>query len=90
MKFTLPELPYAKDALAPYISAEGFDYHHGKHHAAYVNKLNELVAGTDLENKMFGKTETKTFKVTIKGGDLFVKRQSMSFERYVNPNCLTK
>jgi Fe-Mn family superoxide dismutase len=51
MTFTLPELPYAKDALAPYISAEGFDYHHGKHHATYVNKLNELVQGTDLAEK---------------------------------------
>ncbi len=51
MKFTLPELPYAKDAFAPYISAEGFDYHHGKHHATYVTKLNELVQGTDYENK---------------------------------------
>lgn len=51
MTFTLPELPYAKDALAPYISSEGFDYHHGKHHATYVNKLNELVQGTDLAEK---------------------------------------
>lgn len=51
MTFTLPELPYAKDALAPYISAEGFDYHHGKHHATYVNKLNELVQETDLAEK---------------------------------------
>lgn len=52
MTFTLPELPYAKDALAPYISSEGFDYHHGKHHATYVNKLNELVQGTDLAEKL--------------------------------------
>ncbi|MCS6799083.1 MAG: superoxide dismutase [Myxococcota bacterium] len=44
MAFSLPELPYPKDALAPHISAETLDYHHGKHHAAYVNKLNELVA----------------------------------------------
>ena len=51
MKFTLPELPYAKDALAPYISQEGFDYHYGKHHATYVNKLNELIGGTEYENK---------------------------------------
>ncbi len=50
MAFTLPELPYAKDALAPYISVEGFDYHHGKHHATYVNKLNELTQGTEMEN----------------------------------------
>lgn len=45
MAFTLPNLPYAKDALAPHISAETLDVHHGKHHAAYVNKLNELLAG---------------------------------------------
>lgn len=50
MAFTLPELPYAKDALAPHISAETLDFHHGKHHNAYLTKLNELVAGTDKEN----------------------------------------
>jgi Fe-Mn family superoxide dismutase len=44
MAFTLPELPYPKDALAPHISAETLDFHHGKHHQAYVTKLNELVA----------------------------------------------
>jgi superoxide dismutase, Fe-Mn family len=44
MAFTLPPLPYANGALAPHISAETLDYHHGKHHAAYVAKLNELVA----------------------------------------------
>jgi Fe-Mn family superoxide dismutase len=43
MAFTLPELPFPKDALAPHISAETLDYHHGKHHQAYVTKLNELV-----------------------------------------------
>ena len=45
MSFELPNLPYAKDALAPHISAETFDYHHGKHHQAYVNKLNALTEG---------------------------------------------
>ena len=50
MAFTLPELPYAKDALAPHISAETLDYHYGKHHAAYVNKLNQLIEGTDFAN----------------------------------------
>jgi superoxide dismutase, Fe-Mn family len=44
MAFTLPELPFPKDALAPHISAETLDFHHGKHHQAYVTKLNELVA----------------------------------------------
>lgn len=47
MSFELPQLPYAKDALEPHISAETLDYHHGKHHNAYVNKLNELIAGTE-------------------------------------------
>ena len=45
MPFTLPELPYKKDALAPHMSAETLEFHHDKHHAAYVNKLNELTAG---------------------------------------------
>ena len=48
MTHELPALPYAKDALAPVISAETIDYHYGKHHQAYVNKLNELVSGSDL------------------------------------------
>lgn len=48
--FTLPELPFAKDALAPHMSAETFDFHHGKHHNAYVVKGNELIQGTGLEN----------------------------------------
>jgi Fe-Mn family superoxide dismutase len=44
----LPELPYAKDALAPHISAETIEYHYGKHHATYVANLNKLIAGTEL------------------------------------------
>ena len=46
MPFQLPELPYAKDALAPVMSAETLEYHHGKHHKAYVTKTNELI-GSD-------------------------------------------
>ena len=44
MPFQLPELPFAKDALAPHMSAETLEYHHGKHHKAYVTKTNELIA----------------------------------------------
>jgi Fe-Mn family superoxide dismutase len=51
MSFSLPELPYAKDALAPHMSAETFDYHYGKHHAAYVSKLNAAIEGTDNAGK---------------------------------------
>jgi len=51
MAFTLPDLPYAKGALAPYLSEETLEYHHGKHHNAYVTNLNGLVEGTDLAGK---------------------------------------
>lgn len=50
MSFSLPELPYAKDALEPYMSAETFSYHYDKHHAAYINKLNDGIIGTEYEN----------------------------------------
>ena len=49
MTFTLPPLPYAKDALAPAISANTLDFHHGKHHAAYVNNLNNQAKGKPYE-----------------------------------------
>jgi Fe-Mn family superoxide dismutase len=51
MAFELPALPYARDALAPHISAETLDFHHGKHHNAYLTKLNELVPGSEFEGK---------------------------------------
>jgi Fe-Mn family superoxide dismutase len=50
MPFELPALPYEIDALAPHISKETLEYHHGKHHATYVKTLNDLVAGTEHEN----------------------------------------
>ncbi len=51
MAFSLPELPYAKNALEPHISAETLEYHYGKHHKTYVDKLNGLVEGTDMADK---------------------------------------
>ena len=50
MTFTLPELPYAMDALAPHISKETLEYHYGKHHKAYVTNLNKLAEGTEYAN----------------------------------------
>ncbi|MEI8025377.1 MAG: superoxide dismutase [Pseudomonadota bacterium] len=50
MAFTLPPLPYATDALVPHFSKETLEFHHGKHHNAYVVKLNELVPGTKFEH----------------------------------------
>jgi len=49
MEYKLPELPYAKDALAPHISAETIEYHYGKHHKAYVDNINRLITGTEFE-----------------------------------------
>ncbi len=65
MAHVLPPLPYAPDALAPILSAETLGFHHGKHHAAYVNKLNTLVAGTtvadwSLEQLMHGIDQVPT------------------------------
>lgn len=49
MAIALPPLPYAKDALAPVISADTLEFHHDKHHNAYVTNANKLIAGTELE-----------------------------------------
>jgi len=58
MAHTLPALPYGLDALEPNISRSTLEFHHGKHHAAYVINLNNLVAGTDLEDKSLEDTIT--------------------------------
>jgi Fe-Mn family superoxide dismutase len=51
MTFKLPELPYAYDALQPYMSAETLQFHHDKHHQAYVDNGNKLIVGSGLEGK---------------------------------------
>ena len=51
MAITLPDLPYAADALEPHVSAKTLGFHHGKHHKAYVDKLNAAIEGTDYEGK---------------------------------------
>ena len=51
MAFELQKLPYAYDALEPYIDAQTMEIHHGKHHAAYTNNLNAAIPGTGLEGK---------------------------------------
>ncbi len=50
MAHELPKLPYALDALEPYISKRTIEFHYGKHHQAYVNNLNKLIVGTEFEN----------------------------------------
>lgn len=68
MAITLPELPYAKEALAPYISANTLDFHHGKHHKAYVDNVNKLIAGTDLEGKSLEEIIAAAAKDPAKAG----------------------
>ena len=51
MAFTLPPLPFERSALEPVLSAECFDYHHGKHHKAYVDKVNQAIKGNGLDEK---------------------------------------
>ena len=68
MAFELPQLPYAIDALKPHLSAETLEYHHGKHHAAYVNNLNNLIKGTPNEGKSLEDIIKTTYKDSSKTG----------------------
>jgi Fe-Mn family superoxide dismutase len=68
MAITLPNLPYPKDALAPFISANTLDFHHGKHHNAYVTNLNKLIEGTDLADAALEDIIKKTAKDAGKAG----------------------
>lgn len=71
MTFTLPQLPYAKNSLAPYISAETIDYHYGKHHQTYVDNLNRLVASSDASSDLASKTLPEIIKTAGGSGALF-------------------
>ena len=68
MKLELPELPFAKDALAPHMSADTLDFHHGKHHNAYVVKGNELLEGAGLDADSL---EQLVMQAAKAGGGLF-------------------
>jgi len=68
MAVNLPELPYAKDALAPYISANTLEFHYGKHHKTYVDNINKLIAGTDLEGKTLEEIIASSAKDPAKAG----------------------
>ena len=68
MAHTLPDLPYAIDALGPYMSQETLEFHHGKHHNTYVVNLNNLVKGTEFENMALEDIVKKTYNVADKAG----------------------
>jgi Fe-Mn family superoxide dismutase len=68
MSFELPSLPYANDALAPYMSAETLDFHHGKHHQTYVTNLNNLIKDTNLQNSSLEEIVVKSSKDSSMAG----------------------
>jgi superoxide dismutase, Fe-Mn family len=68
MTITLPGLPYEKDALEPHINSRTLDFHHGKHHNAYVTNLNNLIEGTDLASETIEDIINKTVNDDDKAG----------------------
>ena len=68
MTISLPDLPFGKDELAPYISANTLDFHYGKHHKTYVDNLIKLIAGTDLADKPLEEIIKIAAKDTAKAG----------------------
>ena len=68
MAILLSELPYGKDELGPHISANTLDFHYGKHHKTYVDNLNKLITGTDLEGKTLEEIIIMTVGDSAKAG----------------------
>jgi len=66
--FTLMELPYLKTSLEPYMSAKTLAFHYSKHHQAYADNLNKLIAGTDLEKESLENIILKTFGIAEQSG----------------------
>ena len=84
---TLPELPYAKNALEPHISAETLEFHHDKHHNAYVVKLNELLPNSGFEGKELDEIILATAKDDSKAGMFNQAAQVWNHTFYWN--CMT-
>ena len=87
-QITLPDLPYAHDALEPHISKETLEYHHDKHHNAYVTNLNNLIKGTDLEGKELDDIIKATAGDASKAGIFNNAAQVWNHTFYWN--CMTK
>ena len=68
MAFELPPLPYPKNALEPYTSAQTLDFHHGRHHQAYVTNLNNLIKGSPMESQSLEDIIKATYRDSSKTG----------------------
>ncbi|HPS56872.1 MAG TPA: superoxide dismutase [Spirochaetota bacterium] len=88
MVITLPDLPYAKDALEPHISARTLEFHHDKHHQAYVTNLTKLIAGTDMENMSLEEIIKKSAPDAAKAGIFNNSAQVWNHTFYWN--CMKK
>jgi len=88
MSITLPELPYSIDALEPYISAKTLEFHHGKHHNAYVTNLSKLIAVTPLEHLSLEEIIMKSSKDSSMAGIFNNSAQVWNHTFYWN--CMKK
>jgi len=86
MAFTLPALPYAHDALEPYISAKTIEFHYGKHHQAYVNNVNALIPGTPFENASLEEIIRKADGGIFNNGAQ-VYNHTFYFEQFIPDGC---
>ena len=75
MTIALMKLPYSQDALTPHISAKTLEFHYGKHHAGYVDKLNGLLKGTEMEQVSLEGIITQTAKDGSKSTILIMRRR---------------
>jgi Fe-Mn family superoxide dismutase len=86
MAFTLPDLPYSKDALEPYISARTLEFHHDKHHAKYVSNLNDLIQGTELVEESLKEIIVRTTHDSSRTG--IFNNGSQAFNHEFFWNCM--
>ncbi len=82
MPFQLPDLPFPKDSLKPYMSEETLEYHHGKHHQTYVNNLINLIAGTEFENMSLE-------EIIVKSSGPIFNNSSQTWNHTFFWNCLS-
>ncbi len=87
MTIQLPQLPYAENALEPYISAETVSFHYGKHHAGYVDRTNELIAGQEYEN--WELEEIVKFAASTPGMGILFDFSAQVWNHNFYWNCLT-
>lgn len=84
----LPKLPYDLDALSPYISRETLEYHYGKHHKAYVDKLNELIVGTEFEPLSLVEIVNRAPKGPIFNNAAQIVNHTFYFETFTAPDTV--